>query len=453
MLTPNNLHQYQKDNILRIIESPFIGLFLDMGLGKTVTTLSAIAHLLCLEKSKVLIIAPLKVAQTTWSDEIESWSQLKGLTVSKILGSQPKRVKALEAEADIYIINRENIEWLVEHFGAPKNFPFDFLVIDELSSFKSSKSKRFKALKKIRPFVDRVVGLTGTPSPNGHINLWSQVFLLDQGERLGRFKTKFEKEYFKVDVNDKSDFPKSIIASPEHEEKLLNAISDICISMKASDYLQLPKTVVIDRKVQLSEAQKELYNKLKAEKVLEITDGGEIVALNGAALSIKLLQLSNGLVYDSDKAVHFFHNEKLTALAEIIEELQDEPLLIFYNFKSDRDRILATFKDAVALETEAEHRAWNEGKIKILIAHPASAGHGLNLQKGGNHILWFGAIIDLELYMQANARLDRQGQTKPVKIIRLIASAIEQKWFKALHEKDLSQERVMKMLKAEIKML
>lgn len=446
MLNISNLHKYQKDNVERIINNPFIGLFLDMGLGKTITTLTALNSILLLEGGKVLIIAPLKVAQVTWSDELENWSYLQGLSVSKILGDAKKRIKAVEAEADLHIINRENVDWLVANY--PK-FPFSIVVIDELSSFKNSGSKRFKALKKVRPYLKRVIGLTGTPAPNGLIDLWAQMFLIDQGERLGRFKTKFLNMYFKPTQIVNNIAVKYEIVSKAHEQHLLEKISDICISMKARDYLDLPDTITIDKKVYLTDKQKEMYNELKKESLLPLQNG-EIVALNAASLTMKLLQISNGAVYDADREVHHIHDEKIEVMKEVVEELQGENLLVFYNFIFDKDRILKAFPYARVLEAEQDQRDWNEGKIQMLLAHPQSAGHGLNLQKGGHNILWFGAIINLEYYQQANARLDRQGQTKPVKIIRLVTQGIETKWFRALKDKEVNQDTVMELLKSEL---
>lgn len=454
-------HGYQDQSTKHIINNPFCGLLLDMGLGKTVSTLTAIDILMFeyLEVSKTLIVAPKKVAENTWSKEIAKWDHLSHLTISKVLGSEKKRKEALKQDADIYIINRENVVWLVSHFGG-SYFPFDMLVIDELSSFKSPKAQRFKALKMIRPKINRVVGLTGTPAPNGLIDLWSQIYLLDQGERLGKSVTQYRTEYFtpgrsnghvvfNYKLNKGSD---SVI----HEK-----ISDICISMKTEDYLELPERIDRMEEVVLDTKAMDDYLEFEKEQVLTFLDGDTISATNKAALSNKLLQFANGSLYSDngpeggnkycDKFYHIMHDAKLDRLEEIIDTANGQPVLVFYSFQSDLDRIHKRLKayKPVVLTTSKDEDNWNDGKIPVLLAHPQSAGHGLNLQDGGSIVVWFGLPWSLEYYQQANKRLHRQGQKHTVIIHHLVVpGTYDENVLKALQTKDATQNDLMEALKA-----
>lgn len=452
MLNESNLHEYQRAAVKHVIEHPYCALLLEMGLGKSISTLTAIKKLIdeYLEVSKVLVIAPKRVAESTWSDEIDKWEHLKGLTISKILGSEKHRKAALKASADIYLINRENVVWLVSHLQG--YWPFDMVVIDELSSFKSSKAARFKALRLVRPKTNRIVGLTGTPAPNGLIDLWSQLYLLDLGERLGKTITGYRSKYFRPGrSNGQVIFDYKL--NNGSEEEIYKQISDICISMKAEDYLQLPKR--IDRTVDINfpESLLSRYDEFEKQQVLAIEDEGDISAVNAAALSNKLLQFANGAIYDSERNVHEIHDEKLDALAEIVEAANGQPVLVFFSFRHDVSRILKKLKSYHPKEIGGPEdiKAWNAGKIQVLLAHPAGAGHGLNLQAGGHIVVWFGLNWSLELYQQANARLHRQGQTKPVIIHHLVAkNTMDEDVMKALDSKTDKQEALMQAVKARI---
>lgn len=444
-------HSYQAYAINEVIEKPAVGLFLDMGLGKTVTTLTAITDLLhdYFSVHKVLVIAPKRVAEDTWSRETEKWEHTKYLQVSKVLGSEKVRLAALEAKADLYVINRENVDWLVTHYG--KNWPFDMVVIDELSSFKSPSAKRFKQLKKVRPFIKRIVGLTGTPAPNSLIDLWPQLYLLDRGERLGTTITGFRNQYFNPGQRDPSKF---IVytweAKPGAEEAIHKRIGDICISMKAKDYLQLPERVDNVVTVQLDAKEREIYKRLEKDKILEY-ENQDVIANSAAGLMGKLLQLSNGEVYDDEGNTVHVHDRKLDALEEIIESAQGQPILLFYSFKHDRDRIRDKFKIAEELDQDDSIERWNKGEISLLIAHPASAGHGLNLQDGGHIIVWFGLTWSLELYQQANARLDRQGQKNSVIVHHLLVeNSVDEHVLKVLQGKEAGQDALLEAVKARI---
>lgn len=439
-------HDYQKYAEEFIINNPACALMLDMGLGKTVITLTAIWDLLFdyFEFSKVLVIAPLRVAQDTWSKECEKWDHLKGLRISKILGTEKERRVAVVRKADIYIINRENVEWLCENY----KFDFDMVVIDELSSFKSPTAKRFKALRKVRSNVKRIVGLTGTPTPNSLMDLWSQINLIDMGQRLGRFITNYRNEYF---VPDKRNQQVIFSYKPREgaEEQIYNKISDICVSMKACDYLKMPERIDNIVEVQMSEKEQDLYEKLEKEMLLPYTDG-DVDAVNAAALSNKLLQMANGAVYDEFKAVKNIHNKKLDALEDLVEAANGKPVLIFYAYKHDKDRIEKKFK-VTEIQTSEDITNWNKGEIPIAIAHPASTGHGLNLQVGGSTVIWFGLNWSLELYQQANARLWRQGQKETVVIHRIVTKGtVDDQVMKALERKDLGQAALINAVKARI---
>jgi SNF2 family DNA or RNA helicase len=445
-------HDYQEYSIQKIIENPAAGLFLDMGMGKTVSTLTAVFDLMYdyFEIApRVLVIAPLRVAKHTWPDEIEKWEHLRHLRVSKVLGSKQDRIAALKADADIYTINRENVVWLVDYYK--DKWPFEMVVIDELSSFKSSKSKRFRALRKVRPFIKRIVGLTGTPAPNGLIDLWPQMYLLDQGERLGKTITGYKQRYFIPGAGDPSrHVVYEWLPKPEAEENIYKKISDICVSMKADDYLKMPERIDQIEQVRLSPAARKKYEQLEKEFLLPYDDG-DIVADTAAVLSNKLLQISNGAVYDENEGVQHIHDEKLDVLEDLIEQANGKPVLVFYNFKHDLERIEERIKDAVKLETDEHFKAWNRGEIPVLLTHPASAGHGLNMQDGGNTVIWFGLNWSLELYQQANARLYRQGQKSTVTIYHLIVEdSIDEKVMKALENKTSSQDELMDAVKARL---
>lgn len=445
-LKKDNLHEYQNYGVDFIVKNPVSALFLDCGLGKTITTLTAIDELMYnrFEISKVLIIAPLRVAMTTWTDEAKKWEHLTHLRISKVLGSISEREKALSTDADIYIINRENVEWLVTNHI----FDFDMIVIDELSSFKSHTSKRFRALRKVRAKADRIVGLTGTPAPNSLMDLWAEINILDMGERLGRYITHYRDEFFKPDKRNGA-IVYSYKPLPDAEEEIYNRISDICISMKAADYLNMPDRFDNIIEVSMNDKETALYKKLKTEMLIPFADG-DIDAANAASLSNKLLQMANGAVYDENGTAKNIHTRKLDALEDLIEAANGKPVLVFYNFKHDKDRIVKRFS-VREISTEADIRDWNNGKIQIAIAHPASTGHGLNLQSGGDTIVWFGLTWSLELYQQANARLYRQGQKDTVVIHHIVTKGtIDENVMTALKTKDVGQSALMDAVRAQI---
>lgn len=450
-------HAYQQHCINQIVQTKKLGLFLDMGLGKTVTTLTAIRELKYnrFQVRKVLVIAPKKVAEGTWTKEKDKWDHTRILRVSPVLGSLTKRIRALNTPADIYIINRENVCWLVDYYR--NAWPFDMVVIDESSSFKSHSAKRFKALAGISPHIDRLVELTGTPSPNGLADLWSQIYLLDGGERLGKRYTQFRERYFQPDKRGADGMVYSYEAKPGTEQSILDRISDICISMKAEDYLELPDITYHTVPVELDAKALKAYTELERKMVLALPDDEtDISVASAAALSNKLLQLANGAIYDDDRQVHEIHGCKLEAFLELVESLQGKPALVFYNFQHDRARIL----DALSgkrlrvreLKTPQDEDDWNAGKIDVLLAHPASSAYGLNLQQGGNHVIWFGLTWNYELYTQANKRLHRQGQTEKVIIHHLVCTGTrDEDVMEALNRKDDVQNWVMETLKARIR--
>lgn len=442
-------HSYQEEAKNFILKNPAAGVFMDMGMGKSVVTLTAIDELMndYLEINKVLVIAPKRVAEDTWSREISKWDHTQHLRISKILGTEKQRQEALRAKADIYVINRENVEWLVKQLGL--KWDFDMVVIDELSSFKNHQSKRFRALRKVRPFMKRIVGLTGTPAPNGYLDLWPEVFLLDRGERLEKTITAYRAKYFNTLV--RPGFQLYTIKDGCREE-INNKIKDICISMKAKDYLKLKEPLLINVPVILDKKEMDKYRAMEKEALLEI-EGKEITAINAAAVTNKLLQMANGAVYDEKRNVTEIHDKKLERLQELIEGANGNPVLVYYSFLHDKDRIKAYLKDDVReLNTAADIRDWNDKKIKVLLAHPASAGHGLNLQDGGNVIIWFGLPWSLELYLQANKRLDRQGQLECVIIHHLITEGtVDEDVLKVLQGKEQRQEELLEALKVRIK--
>lgn len=446
-------HAYQQHCINKILEIKKLGLFLDMGLGKTVTTLTAVKELKYNRflVRKVLVIAPKKVAEGTWTKEASKWDHTKMLRVSPVLGSQAKRIRALNTPADLYIINRENVCWLVDYYR--NSWPFDMVVVDESSSFKSHSAKRFKALASVGPRIDRMVELTGTPSPNGLEDLWSQIFLLDGGERLGKRYTQFRERYFQPDKRGADGMVYSYEAKPGTEASILEKISDICISMKAEDYLQLPDIVYHEIPVELDKKSAKAYHELEREMVLQLPEDDEMISVtSAAALGNKLLQLANGAIYDEDRQVHEVHNCKIEAFMELIESLQGKPVLVFYNYQHDRERILAALSGTRLkvreLKTTQDEDDWNARKIDVLLTHPASSAYGLNLQQGGNHVIWFGLTWNYELYTQANKRLHRQGQSDKVIIHHLICTGTrDEDVMQALRQKDDVQNWVMESLK------
>lgn len=457
MLNETNLHDYQRHGIDAIKQNPFYALFLDMGLGKTVTTLTAIRQLIYddMDVSRVLIVAPKRVAENVWSSEIENWRHLKGLRISRVIGNEKQRKAALKERADIYTVGRDNIAWLCGQYGGGM-LPFDMLVIDESSSFKNPKSIRFRALKMAQTCFSRIVLLTGTPAPNGLIDLWSQIYLLDRGQRLGKTLTKYRDDYFRPGQRNGAIVYNYQIKQ-DGESRIHERISDICMSMKASDYLQLPGRVDNYIKVQFDPALQKKYNDFERDQVLNLIAGNgdvEVSALNAAGLSNKLMQFANGAVYDENKVAHEVHDLKLDAVDEIVEAAQGQPVLIAYTYESDRERLkekLSKYKPVV-LKTEQHIKDWNDGKIQVLIMHPASGGHGLNLQAGGHIVVWFGMTWSSELYQQFNGRLDRQGQKDVVIINHIVAcDTIDQDVVKSLGEKMTTERGLMEAVKARIK--
>jgi len=445
-------HNYQQYAIDTLIDNPISGLFLDMGLGKTVITLTAIQEIKnnCFDANKILVIAPLRVAKLTWKHELEKWEHLKGLTISKVLGNKKERLAALDAEADIYIVNRENTVWLVEHYG--RFWPFDMVVIDELSSFKSNKAARFKALRKVRPLIKRIVGLTGTPTPNGLIDLWPQLYLLDRGERLGKTITGYRDKYFTAgQKNWQTGVVYNYNLKAGAEDKIYKEIDDICVSMKAEDYLEVPELMEITIDVELEDKDYKKYKQFERDLLLPLSESEDVEAMSAVALSNKLLQMANGAIYGEERQVHKIHDEKIKALEEIIEAANGKPVIVYYNYKHDLARIKEHFKDVRTLDTDEDINDWNSGKIPILLLHPASAGHGLNLQEGGNIIIWFGLNWSLELYQQANARLHRQGQNSKVSCYLLVTKGtIDEDVIAALHSKAKGQDALLEAIKAKI---
>jgi len=445
-------HTYQEYAINHIMDNRAAGLFLDMGMGKTVSTLTSIENLLFLgDVNKVLVIAPLRVAEDTWSTETEKWDHLENIRISKILGTDKQRRLAASIDADVYVINRENVTWLVDNYF--KSWKWDMCVIDESSSFKSSKAKRFRALKKVRPYFKRIVELTGTPAPNNLIDLWPQIYLLDGGKRLGRTITGFKEQYFTPGRRNGYTVFDWIIKEGS-EDAIYNNIGDICMSMKAKDYLDLPERIDNIISINLTNEARKQYNQLAKDLVIEFQDN-DITATNAAVLTGKLLQMSNGAIYSETKEVIEIHEEKLKALLDIVEAANGKPVLIFYSFKHDYHRIISFLAEnklkAKGLEDSKDIKKWNEGKIPILLVHPASAGHGLNLQYGGNIIVWFGLTWSLEFYQQANARLHRQGQKEIVIIHHLVSKdTVDEDVMEALKNKEVNQEMLLEAVKARL---
>ena len=441
-------HDYQQYAIDFIKNNEVAAVLLDMGLGKTSITLTAVNDLIfdSFEVSKVLVIAPLRVARDTWPAEIKKWDHLKHLRYSVAVGSESERLAALRKEADIYIINRENVDWLVNKSKVP--FNFDMVVIDELSSFKSHQSKRFKSLLKVRPFIKRIVGLTGTPSSNGLMDLWAQFRILDMGKRLGRYITHYRSAYF---LPDKRSADRIFTYKPANgaEQMIYDRISDITISMKSADYLKLPECIINEVPVFMDTKEKAIYETFKEDMVAKIKDE-EIDAANAAVLSGKLLQMANGCIYDEDKKAIKIHDRKLDALEDLIESANGKPLLVAYWFQHDLARIKERFP-VREIKTSKDIEDWNKGKIPLAVIHPASAGHGLNLQTGGSTLVWFGLTWSLELYQQCNARLHRQGQTDTVVIHHIIAKGtIDEDVMAALQRKEKIQNALINAVKAKL---
>lgn len=447
-------HEYQRFVIDYIKRNPIAAVFLDMGLGKTSITLTALNDLLfdSFDVHRILVVAPLRVARNTWSAEIKKWEHLQDLQYSIVVGTEKERVAALEKRADIYIINRENVQWLVEKSG--KKFDYDMVVVDELSSFKNHEAKRFRAFMKVRPKVKRIVGLTGTPSSNGLMDLFAEFKLLDMGERLGRFIGAYRANFFRPDKMN-GPIVYSYKPIPGAETMIYNRISDITISMKATDYLKMPELVSSRYEVQMDDVEKQKYEEFKKDLVLEIEDG-EITAANAASLSGKLSQMANGAVYSDDLTVKQIHDRKLDALEDIIEAANGKPVLVAYWFKHDLTRITGRLRKLKViyqkLDSDESIRKWNEKELQVGLIHPASAGHGLNLQSGGSTMVWFGLTWSLELYQQTVARLWRQGQTENTVVIQHIVTAgtIDERILKALEQKDNTQSALIDAVKAEV---
>lgn len=442
-------HDYQKYAINLILNKPASGLLLDMGMGKTVSTLTAITELLhnYFDVARVLVIAPKRVAEDTWSRETEKWDHTRYLKVSKVLGDQRQRLRALQEDADLYVTNRENVEWLVNYYK--KDWPFDMVVVDELSSFKSSKAKRFRALKKVRPFIKRFVGLTGTPAPNSLLDLWPQLYLMDGGERLGKTVGAYRQKYFTAGARNGHVVYEWRLQEGA-EEAIHKKISDICVSMQAKDYLNMPDRVDNVIKLSMPSRIKEKYKRLEKDLLLPFADS-DVVADTAAVLSNKLLQLANGAIYDENNEVQQLHDIKLDALEDIHEQAAGNPVLVFYKYKHDLLRIQERFKKAKMLDGAKDIERWNKGKIDMLLCHPASAGHGLNLQDGGHIIVWFGLTWSLEEYQQANARLHRQGQKKVVSVNHLVMQdTIDQGVMQALEGKAVGQNALLEAVKARL---
>lgn len=442
-------HNYQIYSTNFILNNPISAIFLECGLGKSVISLTAINDLMLdyFDVSRTLVIAPLRVANSTWPDEIKKWDHLKHLNFSVVIGSEKERLDALRKPAHIYLINRENVDWIITKSGVP--WKFDMVVIDELSSFKSYQAKRFKSLLKVRPKIKRIVGLTGTPSSNGLMDLWAEFRLLDMGERLGRYITYYRQNFF---IPDKRNQQMIFSYKPKDgaEKKIYSLISDITISMKSKDFLKMPECVMNEVIVTLSDKEQKLYDSLKHDMVLSLEEN-EIDAINAATLSNKLLQMSNGAVYNDDKESLHIHDRKLDALEDLIEGANGKPVLVTYWFKHDLERIKDRF-DVREIKSAKDISDWNKGKIPMALIHPASAGHGLNLQAGGSTLIWFGLTWSLELYQQTNARLYRQGQDSTVVIHHILTKGtIDEDVMKALKAKERIQDALIESVKARLK--
>lgn len=449
-------HNYQRAAIERLVSSPRLALFQDMGLGKTVEVLTAIRELrMRWRVSRVLVVAPKKVAEATWSAEAEQWDHLSGMRVAKVLGTAGRRVAALNTPADLYVVNRENVPWLVDYYR--NSWPFDGVVLDESSSFKNPQSKRFKALKKVLDRIQWLVLLTGTPAPNGLEDLWAQIYLLDQGQRLGRTITSFRDAFFTQDKAYPGQQYRTYSPQPGADKRIEDAISDICVSMKAEDYLELPEYIEDVVPVELDDAARKAYKKLEREMLLEV-DGATITAGTAAVLNGKLLQLCSGAVYDTEGTAREVHGCKVEAFLEVVERLGGQHALVFYWFQHERGRLVAALAEKFpklrvrVYAGDEDAAAWNAGEVDVLLAHPASCGYGLNLQRGGHHMVWFGLPNwALELYQQACKRLHRQGQQFPVvSHLLVVQGGMDQAVVAALQEKGDAQEALMQALKVRI---
>ena len=448
-------HDYQDYTIKKMISTPHMMAILDMGLGKTVCTLTAIDFLMNnrFEINRTLVIAPLRVASYTWSDEIKKWDHLNNLKIEKAVGSVAKRIDALHSDADIVTINRENVIWLIEHFQKLKKWPFDCIVVDESSSFKSSKSKRFKALKRVTGITKRVILLTGTPAPNSLMDLWPQMFLVDKGQRLGQTITSYRTKYFNPGRRNRV-IVYDYVPKKGSEEEIYQKISDVTMSLKASDVsLPMPERVDNFIELEMDKKSRKLYDELEREYILTL-DEDNITAGSAAVVVNKLLQMANGAVYSNDKNVIQIHDLKIEALREIMDDYPGKPIMVFYNFKHDLAKLKEAFKDEdpKTLDKEEDMKAWNAGEVRLLLAHPASMGHGLNLQSGGSIIVWYGLTWSLELYQQANARLYRQGQKDTVIINHLVVKNTEdENVIRAIKNKAVNQDELIKAVKAKIR--
>ncbi len=454
-LSEKDMHRYQFTGVDHVMQHRFCALFLEMGLGKTVTLLTAVMRLIYeeLDINSALVIAPKRVAESVWSAEAEKWEHVSGLKIIKIIGNEKKRKAALKEKGDIYMISRDNIAWLCGQFGGLM-LPWDMLIVDESSSFRNPKSMRFKALRRVQASFRRVVILTGTPAPKGLIDLWGQVYLLDRGERLGKTITEYRETYFSPGKR-RGDIVFNYDLKKGGEAQIYSKLSDICMSMKAKDYLELPPRIDNYIKLEFPEDLRAQYDEFERSQILQLIEtDGEISAMNASALSNKLLQFANGAVYDEHKNYHTVHDLKLDAAEEIIEAANGKPVLIAYTFIHDLERLMVKLKKykPKKLETDQDIKDWNAGKIQVMIMHPASGGHGLNLQAGGNIIIWFGQTWDLELYQQFNARLARQGQQADSVIINhLVAKkTVDEDVIKSLANKDYKQEGLMRAMKAKI---
>lgn len=447
-------HSYQIAAIKHLEEHSGSALFLEMGMGKSICTLTALNDLKydMFEAVKILIIAPKLVARDTWDAEILKWDHTRNLTWSKILGKQKQRLQALEQEADIYLINRENVAWLVDRYG--KKWPFDTVVIDELSSFKDSSSRRFRSLRKVRPLIKRLIGLTGTPAPNGYMDLWSQVYLLDGGERLGRTLTAYRNRFF-TPGRCNGHIVYDWILRPGAAEEIQERIKDLCLSLSASDWLQVPEQISITHTVDLGPEILSQYKAFAKSKLMEVEESEvPIVADSAGVLTNKLLQFANGRIYDENHHVQYIHDTKLVALEELVEEANGRPIMVFYAFKHDEQAIRSQLADRVVcdLSEEGAIKRWNAGEIEVLLVHPASVAYGLNLQDGGNIIIWYGLTYSLEAYLQANARLHRQGQKQKVLIHHLVAKGtVDEDVMRMLENKNVTQQELLKSVKAQIR--
>lgn len=450
-----NPHNYQQYCIGKLVTDPYVGLLLDMGLGKTIITLTAVQDLKFNRWAvqKVLIVAPKKVAEATWQNEAARWDHTKGLRFSLIAGALQKRIRAANTPADVYVVSRDNIAWLVDYYR--NDWPYDMVVLDESSSFKNHQSKRFKSLKLVRPRIRRLVELTGTPAPNGLADLWAQIYLLDEGARLGRTISSFREQFCSEDYSHPGQQYRTFSIRDGAEQAIQAVISDICVSMKAEDYLQLPEFIRNDIPVALDDKAQKAYDKLEREMLLEV-DQSTITAGSAAVLNSKLLQLCSGAVYDTEGRAAPVHDCKLDAFLETVEQLNGEHALVFYWFQHERDRILASLQKSGlrvrVYRDAADEAAWNAGEVDILLAHPASCGYGLNLQHGGHHVIWYSLPNwNLELYQQANKRLHRQGQQYPVIVHHLLVQGgIDEDMAASLDAKGDTQEAMMQALKARI---